>query len=165
MIPIMAARCLRPAALAIGLAAGAAGAAPAAAPSTPEDFLRHLYAPYVSGDQTVSPTGKDAPTIFDAHLTALLRKDQANAKGEVGALDQDPICDCQDFDHLTALSITAKPRSRGRVIADVSFRNGAATTVLTYRLVETRSGWRVSDIGAKDIPSLARFLETAEAAH
>jgi hypothetical protein len=140
----------------------AANAAPG--PESPQAFLLRLYAPYVRGDHNVSPTGRRAPAIFDAHLTWLIRRDQRMAKGEVGALDGDPICDCQDFEPLKDLSITAQPAGPGRASAVVRFRNGGAAVTLTYTLVAHGLGWRVADIGSVETPSLTAYLEQAEKA-
>ncbi len=152
------------AAAALAIAAAAATAADKAEPATAEAFLRALYAPYLAGDQTVAPTDKAAPTIFDRRLTALIRKDQANAKGEVGALDSDPICACQDFERLTALSVKAQPVGPQRATAIVRFTNGTTHTTLTYTLVAGAAGWRVADIGSKDLPSLVELLTKANGA-
>ena len=159
------ARTLSAAALAVSLVVGPFVACAGARREGPEAFLRRVYTPYVKGDQHVSPTGKNAAKIFDAHLTTLIRKDQANAKGEIGALDQDPICDCQDFNHLKSLSIKLRQGDRGRVVASVRFINGSTPVLLTYALNVTKSGWRVADIGSKGKPSLAAFLEKANSFH
>jgi hypothetical protein len=156
-------------ALAVVLAVGLAGTSHGREPAGPEAFLRHLYAPYVAGDTTADPTGKPAPTIFDARLTALIRRDQANAHGEVGALDGDPICDCQDFGPLKALSIKIQPlgphRALGphRVKASVRFINLNTATALTYELTRTGAGWRVTDIASPDMPSLVGLLKAGTA--
>jgi hypothetical protein len=134
-------------------------------PGTPLAFLLRVYAPYVHGDQRAAPTGRRAPTIFDAHLTRLIRRDQAMAKGEVGALDGDPICDCQDFERLTDLTINVQAAGPRRVTAFVRFRNGATPVSLTYTLVATASGWRVADIGSPETPSLTAYLEQAQRSH
>ena len=147
---------------AIAAAMLVAGSALAAPPGPTlagaEAFLRHLYAPYVAGDSKFDPTGDPASQIFDAHLLALIRKDQAASRGEVGALDGDPICDCQDFDRLRGLAIALRADGPGRAFAQVRFVNEGQPDALTYRLTMTRAGWRVSDIGDKDMPSLAGLL-------
>ena len=124
----------------------------------PAAFLRHLYAPYVAGNTEFDSTGKAAPTIFDSRLTALIRKDRASAHGEVGALDGDPICDCQDFEPLKALSIKVTPLGPSRAKAVVRFRNLDVSETLTYTLTRTGVGWRVTDIASPEMPSLIGLL-------
>lgn len=147
--------------LSLLLAVGISGNLNAQGSASPQAFLRRLYAPYLAGDASVAPTGKAAPSIFDARLTALIRRDQRNARDEVGALDGDPICDCQDFEPLKSLSIAARPIGADGASATVSFTNGPRSVTLRYSLTRTRSGWRVSDIGSPDLPSLAAYLEKA----
>jgi hypothetical protein len=151
--------------LATMLAAGMILDASAHQPESAKTFLHRLYAPYVAGDMSVAPTGKAAPTIFDRHLAALIRKDQSAARDEVGALDGDPICDCQDFEPLKSLSIDVRSLDVMRATATVRFVNGSRTTSLNYTLQRTRSGWRVADIGSEDMPSLVAYLEKATRAH
>jgi hypothetical protein len=147
--------------LSVGMIAGAR----ATEPESAKAFLHRVYAPYVAGDMSVAPTGKAAPAIFDARLTALIRKDQRHAREEVGALDGDPICDCQDFEPLKSLSIVVRPADPKHASATVRFVNGIRSVSLTYRLSAVRSGWRVADIGSEDMPSLVAYLEKANAAH
>jgi len=151
--------------LAMALATGAIVQASAREPESAEAFLHRLYAPYVAGDMSVAPTGKAAPSIFDSHLTALIRTDQRNARGEVGALDGDPICDCQDFEPLKSLSIDVRRIDETHATAMVRFINGARAVSLNYRLSASRSGWRVTDIGSEDIPSLLAYLAKTKTAH
>jgi hypothetical protein len=79
----------------------------------------------------------------------------------VTALDQDPFCDCQDFDALTHLSIQARPVAHGRAKAIVGFMNGTNPVAVTYTLIATASGWRIEDLGERSIPSLVAFMARA----
>lgn len=160
-VPLRHPEAMKGRSIALILAAAGGRALQARAPESAEAFLRRLYAPYVAGDANINPTGKAAPALFDARLTALIRQDQRNARDEVGALDGDPICDCQDFEPLKALSIAVQPSAAGPTTADVRFTNGARSVSLRYSLTLTRSGWRISDIGSPDQPSLAAYLEKA----
>ncbi len=141
------------------LSAGLISPAEGRESESPAAFLRRIYAPYVAGDTTADPTGTAAPTIFDARLTALIRQDQVQLPGEIGMLDQNPICDCQDFDRLKLLSIKIYRRGVSRTTADVRFINGDTTSKLTYTLTWSRRGWRVTDIRTPDMPSLVGFLQ------
>ena len=126
----------------------------------PEAFLRRIYAPYLRGQQSFPSAYQDPSALFAARLAALIRQDndEAAAKGEVTALDQDPFCDCQDFDALTHLSIQAGPVANGRTKAVVRFMNGTVPVTVTYTLIATGSGWRIEDLGERSIPSLVAFM-------
>lgn len=145
--------------IALILATAATAAPPARAPESAKAFLLRLYAPYLAGDMSLNPTGIAAPAIFDQRLTELIRTDQRNAKEEVGALDGDPICDCQDLERLQALRIAVRPLGNNKATAAVSFTNGPRSVSLRYYLTLTQSGWRVSNIGSPELPSLVAHLE------
>lgn len=146
---------------AILLAICNASAAVACKAAGAELFLRSVYAPYIAGNTEVAPTGDTAPRIFDTRLTRLIRRDQAQGPGEIGKLDQDPICDCQDFDRLKLRSVGLRCLGSNQATANVRFANGNTKVALTYTLTESGRGWRISDIRSKVMPSLVDFLQAA----
>ena len=78
------------------LLAVAAAQPPAQAPKA---WLEHVYAGYRS--ESFNPF--DHPDrYFSPRLAAAIAEDARLAKGEVGYLDGDPICQCQDPDGLQA---------------------------------------------------------------
>lgn len=132
------------------IAAGLAMAAPpvvqpVAGSAAAEQFLRGIYARY----------GKDGPgapfdtTVYEPSLLALIDADNKAADGDVGYLDGDPICDCQDFD-ISALQIAFKSISEGRLDAAVSFRNFGKRHSLHLTLLLTAAGWRIADAQGSD---------------
>jgi hypothetical protein len=126
-------------------------AAPAAAMAAPAPdaqgvraFLQSIYAHYRHGSYGAP---LERPELFfEPVLARAVRHDQAESArtGDVGKLDGDPFCDCQDFDFL---DVTIGPVAivHGRAKASVHFRNGDEVT-LNFTLVWTRAGWRVADI-------------------
>jgi len=127
--------------------------------SSPEDFIRSLYhfhepwkdQPDWFGDK------RTLSKYFDKELTTLFIKDDECAKREQGVcnLDFDPIYDAQDFEETTNLQIAAvegKPD-----LFKVTFTN-LGTRTLVYRLTNTPSGWRISDINYPEGPSLKEIL-------
>ena len=125
---------------------------------SPEDFLRNLYAPYAM-DNAPSPIGPVGASLFEPGLLALIQRDQQLANGEVGILDHDPICSCQDYDPLTMVTVSTEPRTGDRVAASVSFMNGAEPVMVGFQLVTVGGQWRIYDIQEADIPSLRALLE------
>jgi Protein of unknown function (DUF3828) len=120
-------------------------------------FLRQLYAPYEKG-RAPNPTGAMAASIFAPPLLALIRRDQALAHGEVGTLDYDPICSCQDYDPLKSLSISVAAPVDNSAQATVSFKSGSDSVAVKYDLVRIGGNWRIADIATKDVPSLRELL-------
>jgi hypothetical protein len=125
---------------------------------SPELFLHRLYTPYQKGRDAPSVTGRMATSIFAPLLLALIRRDQALAHGEVGTLDYDPICSCQDYDPLKSLSISVAPPIDNAAHAIVWFMSGSDTVTVNYDLVRIGGNWRIADIMTKDVPSLKELL-------
>ena len=70
-------------------------------------FVDGLYQAYQAGDPDYLWNGADG--AFSPRLLSLIRKDQADApEGETGLLDWDPICDCQDSQGLSEVSIAVR---------------------------------------------------------
>jgi hypothetical protein len=141
-----------------------AGAAPVA--DTPDGFLRHVYAQYAPGKKTVAFVYPDAAPMVDASLLALLRHDEQMSKGEVGALDYDPVCQCQDWGPFKLISVRIVSSAQARAVADATFENGsgrdAAPETVRFDLVRTSEGWRIHDVHSKEAPSLQATLRTAK---
>jgi len=127
--------------------------------SSPEDFLRSLYRfhqpwteqrHWFDNKQTLSK-------YFDKELTALFLKDDECKKREQGIcnLDFDPIYDAQDFEKTTNLQIAAVAGHAD--LFKVTFTN-LGTRTLVYKLTNTPSGWRISDIKYAEGPSLRETL-------
>ena len=141
------------AALALPMAAFAQDLASARA------FAAKLYRAYERGDPNY--LGPDAAKTFADTLLRKIRRDQATApKDEVGTLDGDPICDCQDAEglRLKRLDVTGPARGRAQARATLQFP-GREMRVVRLDLVATPAGWRVADVRTKETPSLAGLLD------
>jgi hypothetical protein len=146
-------------ALATGFAAMAATPSQPAGAQDARRFIARLYERY--SDPRTQYLGRDAPAAFSPQLLRLIRRDQARTpKGEVGILDWDPICACQDPDGLRVLRVDLQPGSPVALTATVKlgFVGGEKATV---RLdLARRSGvWRIADIHTQETPSLVHLLQ------
>lgn len=121
-------------------------------------FIAGLYKGYQSS-QGPNYLGNAADTIFTSDLLSLIRKDQEQAEGDVGLLDFDPICDCQDFD-ISNVRIDTKETAKTKLEADVHFTNTGSDVNLGFTLVGDGKRWRIADIRSKSTPSLYQFLKT-----
>lgn len=133
----------------------------AAAPSqTPTAFIQQVYAEY--RHQGFSPLARPEK-FFSSTLAAAIRKDGSD--GEVGYLDGDPLCDCQDYDRISAsvrsLSRPSPRTASARVHVLLAPREARD---LRLSLVMTRSGWRIADVVGPDRQSLLRELQRSNAA-
>ncbi|HET6940594.1 MAG TPA: DUF3828 domain-containing protein [Sphingomicrobium sp.] len=139
------------------LVALALAAAPAA--QAPREFIEKVYSSY--GQEGFNPLA--APGLyFSPELTAAIERDSSG--GEVGYLDGDPLCDCQDYDRLSAKVVTIlQPSARAATVhVHVDLGQDQARE-LQLRLILTPLGWRISDVLGADHHSLLHELQKANA--
>ena len=148
---------MRRVALAIGIALLASPAA-AQDPGAAKAFVAGLYAAYgkVPGPDYL---GRQAKDVFSPALLDLMRREAAHTpKGEVGALDGDPICNCQDYE-IRDVSVSVTMAGATSATAIVNFRNLGRAEAIGLDLVWAKGGWRVDDVHAKEMLSLVKLLE------
>jgi hypothetical protein len=129
-------------------------------------FIASLFATYHDNSRPPAGAGK----IYASSLQALMDEDVRLAKGEVPALDFDPICQCQDFSKLQAVIAVRSATAQAAVVMasfhDAGIR-GSATRLAVFDLVKEHGAWRIGDIHADDPKSLRAFLieQNSERAH
>jgi len=138
-----------------GLSAAMAGEPNAA---SAEQFLRGLYAKYTHNGKPTPFVYPDARSIADANMMALLKHDRDKSNGEVGAMDSDPVCRCQDWEAIKVTALQVAMQGTNAASADVTISDIGDVQKIHYSLVWTKDGWRIHDIGAKDEPSLIAYL-------
>lgn len=131
---------------------------------SPREFLKEAYASYVDGSTARNALGQDAESLFAPALLALIREDQRTAHGEVGLLDHDPICACQDFERLRVVSIHITSLAKSSAHARVRIMNGGHQVRIDFALILGADGWRIQDIDEPGIGSLMRYLQRGLAA-
>lgn len=135
-------------------------AAPVQAQDLPaaQTFVSGLYSAY---QRQPGPDylGKQMGEVFAPDLIALIRREAASVpKGEVGALDGDPICDCQDW-QISKVEVAVTGPKPGAAVADVHFRNAGEPREVRLDLVAVQGRWRVGDVRTADMPSLIKLLQ------
>jgi len=144
--------------MSLALAALLAAATPAAAPPAegPRAFVERLYAGY--RDPDYNPVAHPR-RIFAPALVAAIREDARLSSDEVGYMDADPLCQCQDSSGLvpTIREVGRPTRSTATARVLIDF-GGSDRRDLSLRLVRTRAGWRIADIVTADEPSLLDSL-------
>lgn len=128
---------------------------------SPTAFLRRVYAGYAhSGYNPLAMPDK----IFSPSLAAAIRKDGSGS--EVGYLDGDPLCNCQDYDRITAQIQSLRQPTARSASARVHITLGPRDIRdLRLSLVRTRTGWRIADVVGADGRSLLRALQRSSAKH
>ena len=122
-------------------------------------FTLGLYQAYEHGSPDYM--GPQARRVFSPRLLRLIRRDERLAHGEVGQLDGDPICDCQDAGGLTQVRVEVEAARPGRARARVHFILQTEPRRATLDLIAVDGHWRVDDAHTADTPSLVRLLEGA----
>lgn len=131
----------------------------AAAPvaETPKAYMERVYASYRKKD--FSPF--DHPErYFAPKLLAAIKEDARLAKGEVGYVDGDPICQCQDTAGLHSKVVRVTAQGPAKALAEVilDFTDSTARRV-RFSLVRTNAGWRIADVSSADEPSFLAGIE------
>lgn len=138
------------------LLGAALAASPTAAAGTPRAFMERLYASYRSPD--FSPF-THPERIFAPALLSAINEDSKLAHGEVGYLDGDPVCQCQDTSgmHPVVTGVAQSAPDKATVRVSIAWQGEKATTA-EFSLVRTRGGWRIADVSSSDEPSLLGAL-------
>jgi hypothetical protein len=115
-----------------------------------EAFVRGIYDRYKGDDPNLNFAGKDGEDLLSLSLLALVRKENTLLKqsGEgLGAMEADPICDCQDPGELKVLSVSLNKEGSHRVRATIIFNEQwAKPDSLDLYLVQSNGGWKIDDI-------------------
>ncbi len=124
-------------------------------------FLDRVYGHYKSsnlGGVTWSPLD---PKVFDADLVKLMAADTKALKGDLGVMDGDWLCDCQDWGSIAAtVTVTSASPTEAKAVAvfqDTQIKDATANRN-TFDLVNTPDGWRIHDMGTTSDPSLRGAL-------
>jgi len=127
-------------------------------------FVRDVYDHYQRWAAAKSPSAGQSfkeSAVYSPALIDLMRKDNKAADGEVGYLDYDPICNCQDFDGLKVAEQRVIKTGEQTATGSVALKYAGEPRVvkIDLLLVWTASGWRIDDIKTSDTPSLQAALK------
>jgi hypothetical protein len=126
---------------------------------TPRQFIARVYDQYRHSDFS---SLEHPERIFSPRLIAAIREDSRLSHGEVGALDGDPLCDCQDYGRLSARLVRLSQPTPRSATASVRVTLGPRDVRnLGLSLAQGVSGWRVADVVDPYGRSLLRALEKA----
>lgn len=141
----------------MSLALAAALLASASPAESARAFVERVYAGYREPDY--NPLAHPR-RIFAPALVAAIREDQRLSSDEIGYMDADPLCQCQDSSGVRpAIREIGQPgRNKANVHITLDF-GGSDRRELRLRLVRTPAGWRVADVATADEPSLLQGLE------
>ena len=129
---------------------------------SPQAYVERLYAGY--RNSSFNPLRHPA-RYFSSRLVSALNEDARLAHGEVGYVDGDPICQCQDPAGLQATVIHAAWNGSAKAKVQVSISlSGYEARPATFSLIMTKAGWRIDDVSSPDEPSFRRGIEESNRA-
>ena len=139
------------------LLALALAAAPAA--ESPRAFVERIYSGYRTSG--FSPFARPE-RWFAPRLLAAIKEDSRLAHGEVGYLDGDPVCQCQDAAGLKARIVRVRPQGPAKASVSVTIGlQGYTPRPAQLSLVRTQAGWRIADVASPQEKSLLAALEAS----
>ena len=128
-------------------------------------FLEGVYAHYKtsSSKSDFQPFDANGPDVLDPDTLALMKADEKALNGDLGDIDADWLCACQDYTSIkatiavqSATATTAKATSDFQDVDDKS----AKPRHDTFDLVKTPAGWRIHDMTTDGgPPSLRKVLQ------
>jgi hypothetical protein len=96
---------------------------------------------------------------FEKSLADAIWKDAVKSKGEVGALDGDPLYDAQDME-IKKFAIGKASYESGKALVIVTFENFGQPKSFVFTLVNGRTGWRINNIEYGEGRSLRGYLKS-----
>lgn len=114
----------------------------------PDAVVRELYKVHRDGlGRVFERQGRRLQLrFFDAKLAALLWKNLTEApEGEAGRIDFDPLYNAQET-QIKNFNVGAGSVEGDTATVPVTFLNFNKKVTITYRLVKTSAGWKISNI-------------------
>jgi hypothetical protein len=112
-------------------------------------FLQSVYALYAKNGKGATLTSR----YYDSTLLRLVATDNKLNAGDIGVLEGDPVCGCQDWKGIWDLNIEVLMQDPGHALANVTFALSAPNgrkkedlRKLHMTLVPERGQWRIDDI-------------------
>jgi hypothetical protein len=116
--------------------------------SFPETVVKELYKAHRNGYGHVfeKQGRKLQQKFFDQKLAALIWKDITETpEGEVGRLDGDPLYNAQDM-QIKNFRVGASAVKGDTATVPVTFMNYDQKVRIEFKLVNTKQGWKISNI-------------------
>ncbi len=128
--------------------AAASAASNAADVASARAFVRTLYDRYQRNGSFAVLADEEEPKYFAADTLTLLRANARLLKGEVGDIDVDPVCVCQDNDGMKATirKLATMGKDAAHADIDLGWSSDGHITRVKMDLVREGGGWRIRDI-------------------
>ncbi|ALR78081.1 DUF3828 domain-containing protein [[Enterobacter] lignolyticus] len=115
-----------------------------------KETIEQIYKPYGLNTDPVSIYDTGENRIVSKRLAAVLQTDsELTAPGDGGALDNDPLCGCEDYDKLVVDNIQLLDENTQTATAIVRVRpsaNNPQTNTISLSFVNENGRWLIDDI-------------------
>lgn len=117
---------------------------------TAEQAVREIYAKYkgAAREPYFGDTGKQTLTSLRMQESITLNNN-LTLPGNIGSLDYDPVCDCQDYSELVLENVTVSQTDASHADAEVRFRpfkDDKEKITQTLKMVAEKGLWVIDDI-------------------
>lgn len=135
-------------------------ASPAVAAPAPDAFLKGLYARYA--DENFNLFEKPEQWFAPDLLAAMKENEDLTPDDEIGAVDHDPVCQCQDFSGMMSRVAGAQIDSPTTATGLVDLWWGTDDQRrIVVELVLVNEEWRIRDIRGADGESFLAYVRKA----
>ena len=135
----------------------------AAAAEGPEAFARAIFAQYVNGGPSELPPPPGQDPLYSRTLNALMGDDFRAANGEVGTIEVDIFCQCQDQGDFVVNSMAVAQGDENTAGVSVVFTNMGNQHTAMLELVREGGNWKVDDVEMGMLSVKDMLMEAAEA--
>lgn len=128
--------------------------------TAPDALVKSLYEAHKKNNSPFFQT-KNRELVnkyFDKNLADLIWKDAVDSKGEVGAIDGDPLYNAQDTDIKNFVIGQAKTDGE-KAEVPVNFENFGEKQSFVFMLVSQKGEWKISDINYGGGSTLLGFFK------
>lgn len=137
-------------------------AAIAIAETAPDAIVTDLYKQHDANKSPFFQTKNRA--LVDKYFTKatadLIWKDAVDSKGEIGALDADPLYNAQDTE-IKNFKVGQADINDNKAEVPVNFTNFGKKQKITFVLVKEKSTWKIEDIKYDDFTLVKLFKENS----
>jgi hypothetical protein len=133
-------------------------------------FAVDLYAPYRNAKDTSTGYSSldeiEEGDIYSTEVLHLLKADRARTpEGSEGALDADPLCQCQDSEGMRLIRVKQKSLTPSKADVSVTLRFAGSPREMKHfplLLIRQSDGWRVDDIRPSKGQTLRQALQPSK---
>lgn len=117
---------------------------------SPEQTVRQIYQHYTADATGVNFGDTSSASLLSTRMkNAIILNNQLTLPGEIGWLDGDPICDCQDYETLVLENVSAMQTNETHANITVRFRlfvDDRESRTQTLYMVAEDGRWLIDDI-------------------